>query len=369
MVAPKVHLLAELPPETLVLALSRPEGAPLGEWSGAGEDGGPRALFAALAALHRAGVAHRDLRPENLVVGPDTAGFSSLERAQAGSGEVMRRLDVAQLLTTVARVAGASEAVKALREGYQPEDEEAVAAILQPVALVPWGWSEMRAARGCLAEVRKELVGPEGTASPMRLERFRWRTVISAVGVTFAAYLLIGQLSKVDLLGAIKEMNPAWFLVAVLGSALTYFGAALNLAAFVPKRLSMVRGFFVQLSTAFVGIAMPATVGHVAVNGRYLHRQEVDEGSIAAAVAVSQIVNVVTTVVMLLVIGLLTGSGVSRFKVAPSQDLIIGAGCVVAVVAALVAIPGPATCSPSTSGPTSARRSPASSRRSPSRSA
>ena len=34
---------------------------------------------------------------------------------------------------------------------------------------------------------------------------------------------------------------------------------------------------------------MPPTVGHVAVNARYLHRQDVDEGSIAAAVTMSQV--------------------------------------------------------------------------------
>ena len=58
--------------------------------------------------------------------------------------------------------------------------------------------------------------------------------------------------------------------------------------AFVPKRLSLIRGFCVQLSTAFIGMAMPPTVGHVAVNARYLHRQDVDEGTIAAAVTMSR---------------------------------------------------------------------------------
>ena len=94
---------------------------------------------------------------------------------------------------------------------------------------------------------------PDGSAPPMRLERFRWRTVLTAVAVTLAAYVLVGQLSKVNLVGALSRMDPWWFLVAVLGSAITYLGAALNLAAFVPKRLSIVRGFFVQLSARSSG--------------------------------------------------------------------------------------------------------------------
>ncbi len=57
-VAPQVLLLAELPPETLVLAMSCPDGCPLDEHAA------PEArvaLFRSLKLLHRAGVAHRDL--------------------------------------------------------------------------------------------------------------------------------------------------------------------------------------------------------------------------------------------------------------------------------------------------------------------
>jgi Lysylphosphatidylglycerol synthase TM region len=108
--------------------------------------------------------------------------------------------------------------------------------------------------------------------------------------------------------------------------------------AFVPKRLSLIRGFGVQLSTAFIGMAMPPTVGHVAVNARYLHRQDVDEGTIAAAVTMSQVVNVVTTVLLLIVFGLLTGSGLSRFKIAPGTDVLIGLAAIAGVII-LVAVP------------------------------
>ncbi len=172
-----------------------------------------------------------------------------------------------------------------------------------------------------------------------RLERFRWRTVLSTVGLTVAAYLLIGELSGADILGALGHANPGWFALAILGSAVTYPAAAENLAAFVPKHLSLLRGSAVQLSTAFVGVAMPPTVGHVAVNSRYLHRQDVDEGSIAAAVALSQVVNIATTVLLLLVFGLLTGSGLSRFKIAPGTDVLIGLAAIAGVLIILVAVP------------------------------
>ena len=163
--------------------------------------------------------------------------------------------------------------------------------------------------------------------------------MLTTVALIAAAYVLVGQFSHVHLLGTLGSANPAWIAVAVLGSAVTYFAAAQNLAAFVPKRLHPLRGSLVQLSTAFVGVAMPPTVGHVAVNARYLHKEGVDEGSISAAVTLSQLVNIVTTVLLLVVIGLLTGSGLSRFKIAPGANLVIGLAVIAGVLALLLSVP------------------------------
>jgi glycosyltransferase 2 family protein len=333
---PSVLLFGQMPGETLVLLMTGPSGAP--------PDGTvtvPEAasLFASLRALHQAGIAHRDVRAENLFVSEKSAGFRSLDASVPAASELARRLDLAQALATLAPAVGPHGAISALRDGYGTVDERALTAVLQPVALAPWGWRAMRASQACLNEVRSELLEPGSAAPTARLERFRWRTVVSAVGLTVAAYLLVGQLSGANILGTLSRANPAWFAVALLGSAVTYLAAAENLAAFVPKRLSIIRGFGVQLSAAFVGVAVPPTVGHVAVNARYLHREDVDEGSIAAAVTLSQVVNIVTTVLLLIVFALLTGSGLSRFKIAPGTDVLIGLAAIAAIILILVAVP------------------------------
>jgi glycosyltransferase 2 family protein len=368
--SPAVRLLGEMPGETLVLVTivpsepkltsTSPNGtAPPGSTTASSTTAGPitngaatagaatagpvtvagaTALFASLRALHDAGIAHRDLRPENIFVTPRAAGFLSLDAALPGASELARRLDLAQALATLAQAVGPSGAIAALRAGYGHVDENAVAAVLQPVALAPWGWRAMRAAQGSLNEVRQELVGPGTAAPPARLERFKWRTVLTTVALAVAAYLLIGEISG-NVLGTLGHANPGWFALAIVASAVTYLAAAENLAAFVPQHLSLMRGWAVQLSTAFVGIAMPPTVGHVAVNARYLHREKVDDSTIAAAVAMSQVVNIVTTVLLLIVFGLLTGSGLSKFHIAPGADLIIGLVAIAAVIIILLAVP------------------------------
>ena len=342
-VSPAVRLLGEMPGETLVLVTTIPGGGPAAEETSSEAEArlsGATALFAALRRLHGTGVAHRDVRPGNVFMSGQRAGFCSLDAAEPGSSELARRLDLVQALATLAAASGPADAVSALRAGYGPVDEIAVAAVVQPVALTPWGWRAARAATGSLNEIRHQLLGDTGTApAAPRLERFRWRTVVTAVALAVAAYLLIGEISGVNVLGTLGQANPGWLAVAVLGSALTYLGAAIGIAAFIPQRLSIVRGFFVQLATAFVGVAMPPTVGHVAVNARYLHREKVDEGTIAAAVTVSQLVNIVTTVLLLIVLGVLTGSGLSKFKIAPGGDVLIGLAVIAVAVITVLAVP------------------------------
>lgn len=340
--SPAVVLLAEMPSETLVLVTTvpqdPPESRPLGRASAA-------ALFAALHALHSRGVAHHDLRLANLVMPPrdsdSGAGFRSLDTAETGASVLAKRLDLVQLLTTLAGEVGAADAVAALRDGYGWVDEFAVAAVLQPIALMPWGWRTMHAAQGSLTALRQELLPDgDGDARPAaRLERFRWRTVVSMVAATVAVYLLVFELHGADLISTLATANPGWVIGAVLASAVTYAAAAANLAAFVPKRLSRWRGFRVQLAASFVGVAMPPTVGHVAVNARYLHKERVNEADIAASVAMSQIVNVVTTLLLLIVLAVLTGSGDSPFKIPSSADLLIGLGAVAAMILVMLALP------------------------------
>ena len=335
--SPAVRLLGEMPGETLVLVTTIPDSEPEAGVAGLA---GATSLFASLRRLHDAGVAHRDVRPDNVFMSGDRAGFCSLDAAEPGASELGRRLDLVQALATLAVTCGPAGAVTALRAGYGPVDQVAVAAVLQPVALAPWGWRAARGAAGSLNEIRHQLLGDDGAVpAALRLERFRWRTVVTAVALAVAAYLLVGEISGVNVLGTLGQANPGWLAVAVLGSAVTYLGAAIGIAAFIPQRLSIWRGFFVQLSTAFVGVAMPPTVGHVAVNARYLHKQKVDEGTIAASVTVSQLVNIATTMLLLIVLGVLTGSGLSKFKIAPGADVLIGLAVIAIAIIVVLAVP------------------------------
>src|ERR1700729_2695209 len=128
--SPAVRLLGEMPGETLVLVTAIPDSEPE---AGAAPLTSATSLFAALRRLHSTGVAHRDVRPGNVFMSGNRAGFCSLDAAEPGASELARRLDLVQALTTLARVIGPATAVAALRAGYGPVDRAAVAAGTQPI--------------------------------------------------------------------------------------------------------------------------------------------------------------------------------------------------------------------------------------------
>ena len=112
---PALLLFGQMPGEILVLVTTVPAGAQL---DGTATVADATRLFASLRALHRSGIAHRDLRPENLFVSEQAAGFRSLDAAVPAASELARRLDLAQALATLAPVVGPPGALSALREGY-----------------------------------------------------------------------------------------------------------------------------------------------------------------------------------------------------------------------------------------------------------
>lgn len=334
--APVLLLLEPVEDRTMALVTRTPEGAPVAPPV---KQETADALFVALRDLHRAGVAHRRLQTGSLLADDVSAGFSSLDASVPAATELSRRIDVAQLLTTVAGVSDPDTALQAMRTGYADMDEAAVAAVLQPLALAPWGWSSMRSAAKCLDVLRGRLIGAGSPVAAVQLERFRWRTVISVAAMVLAAYVLVGQLSSVNLVVALQRMSLWWFAVAVAASAVTYLAAASTIQAFVPRRLPLGRTALAQLAAGFVGVAMPSTLGYVATNARYLTRQRVDQPAVAAAITLSQIANAAVTVVLVGVLALLTGSGLSQAKLVPGADLVLGVASAAGLAALLAALP------------------------------
>lgn len=339
--APRLVALLSVGPEAVLLARTRLEGAPLRE--GRTPTGVLADAFRQLRRLHHCGIAHGGINLDTVIatpdgVGRDGAAFTEWTRAEVATGGLLRRLDVISLLVSAAIATDAATAVGAYHLGYA-QDAAVLLPLLQRGALRGELRTALKSAPDVLGALRTELVAtlaPVVAAGdavpPERLERFRARTVFTVVAGTVAGYLLVTQLSRVNLIDTLQQSRPGWILTAAAASAATYLGAALSLMAFSSVRLRLWRTAGVQLASSFLGLVAPAAASHVALNLRYLQRNGMNVPAATAVIGLGQVVGFAVSASLLVVFSALTGHSVRGVSFLPSGEILaVLAGSVVAI--------------------------------------
>ncbi|UNO42471.1 lysylphosphatidylglycerol synthase domain-containing protein [Streptomyces sp. MST-110588] len=337
-------------------------------------------------------IAHRSLTPSNILVGEH--GAVHLVNPASGdiaAGDLVLRMDLAQLLTTLALRVGPGRAVASACAVLGADAVGSAVPLLQPIGLsrstrvqlrlhrrtakaraeeaaraehqkaehekaehqkaehqkagaaeqnpAEHGLTEHEAAeQDLLARMREEILRacPQAPLRPVRLERVRPRTVITVVASAVAGYLLLLQLFRKDAnpLAAIAQADARWLLLAAAVSASSYLAATMGFVGFVPERLSFRRAALVQLASSFVNLVSPSGVGGVAINTRYLQRVGVPTRQAIASVGVGQAIGAVLHVLLVAVFGYLLSTE-HTVPLSTSPALIVG--LLTAAVAALTA--------------------------------
>ncbi|GAA2594252.1 lysylphosphatidylglycerol synthase transmembrane domain-containing protein [Actinomadura fulvescens] len=271
-------------------------------------------------------LAHRRLEGEAIQVTEGRAHLIHLRVGEIAAGDLALRLDLAQLLTTLALRVGPERAVATASPVIGDGTLAGVVPMLQRVALTRATRAALRHDKDLLTRIRDQILRlkPEGEAPPIRLERFRPRTIVSIVALTLAAYIIVPQLSSVNLGQLLSSAEWWWAAVGLAASAVTFVAAAWMLIGFVPERLPLWRTVLVQLAASFVKLVAPAAVAGVALNTRYLQRSGVRPGPAVASVGASQLMGLATHILLLILFGFVTGSTTNATKdLAPSRTIVI----------------------------------------------
>ncbi|HWS57013.1 MAG TPA: lysylphosphatidylglycerol synthase transmembrane domain-containing protein, partial [Actinotalea sp.] len=296
--------------------------------------------WAQLRLAHAAGLAHRDLTADVLLVRDARVWIVGWTNGDIASTELARRLDLAQMLAVLALRVGVPRAVGSAAQVLNPELLGAIAPLLQPVALPQQTRVLARQHKGLLDDVRAALIELMPTAAdvePVQLARFSARTVVTTTIAVVAVWLVLSSLNIRQLTEALKEANPMWAAVAFALGLLTYVGAALSMVAFSPVHLTLWRTTLVQAAASVVALVTPAGVGPAALNLRYLNRRKVETPLAVASVALIQVSQFVTTIVLLLLIAALTGTS-GAFQV-PGAAAFVVMGVIAAGVAVALLVP------------------------------
>ena len=322
------------------------EGTPFARILEAGETVDDHTLVRAwhtVASLHDAAIAHRALSPDHLV--RDRDGEVWLLHTTSGAiamNDLQERIDLADLLVTLAMLSSPARAVATgVHAIGAPRLARALPA-LQPFALSTGNRSRLRKHKGILAAIRDEIVQlnavPAAATEGVELERLSPRRLFTVVAGLVAAYLLLGQLGQVDLLGLFTNADYSWIALAAFAALLTFVGAAMALEGFVAERLRFSRTFLAQLSAGFATLVSPPTLGAVAVNVRYLQRSKVPSAAAGASVAVSQVLAFLIHIGLLFLFGVVAGTS-DAFTFDPPKPVIIALGIVAVFAAVLLPLP------------------------------
>ncbi|MER6390355.1 lysylphosphatidylglycerol synthase transmembrane domain-containing protein [Streptomyces sp. NPDC001523] len=394
--APKLIATSELGPDAVMLVYEHLGGRTLDSLpDGEITDELTRNAWEQVKALQSRRIAHRRLTGDALVV--DRSGkviLTDLRGGEIAAGDLVLRMDVAQLLATLGLRVGAERSVASAVSVLGPDVVADCLPLLQPIALsrstratlrklareradrereavlessraakaareanasapaeatAADRKAEKRALDDALDEAREEdllsqirrqvlLLRPQAPVEPARLERIRPRTLVSFIAGAFGAYFLLTQLAHVDFGTIIAEAQWGWVGAALAFSALSYLAAAMSLLGFVPERVSFLRTVLAQVAGSFVKLVAPAAVGGVALNTRFLQRSGIRPGLAVASVGASQLFGLASHVLLLLSFGYLTGTEKTT-EMTPSRTVIAGLLTVAVLVLVVTAVP------------------------------
>nr|WP_245689114.1 lysylphosphatidylglycerol synthase transmembrane domain-containing protein [Streptomyces chattanoogensis] len=401
--APKLIATSELGPDAVMLVYEHIGGRTFDSLADEEiTDALMHSAWRQVASLQSRRIAHRRLVGDALLV--DRSGnivLTELRGGEIAAGDLVLRMDIAQLLATCGLRAGAERAVAAAVEVLGPDAVADSLPLLQPIALSrttratlhqlarerskrereavlaasqaakeareareaegPKDRKTLRAERHAaknaekraleeaseeareedlLAQIRRQvlLIRPTAVIEPAKLERLSPRILISWIAGAVAVYLLLSQLANFNIGDVINRAQWMWVLVAMFFSALTYPAAAMSLLGFVTEKVPFAKTVIAQIAGNFVKLVAPAAIGGVALNTRFLQRAGVRPGLAVASVGASQLFGLGSHITLLLAFGYLTGTEHAP-QISPSRTVIAGLLTVAVLVLVVTAVP------------------------------
>ena len=338
---PRLRAVVRAGPEASVLAYEHHEGTTLAQRNSGCSDAELSQIWDAVGRLHAHRVTHRHLTADRILLTDDgQAMLLDPGDGDVAASDLQIHLDMAQLLAELALIVGPDRAADLGLQKMNADDVVAVVSLLQPVALARPTRKALRRRRDVLPALRGRLLAgvPGREVTPVQLERFRPRTVLTVIATVAAVYLLAGELDRASLGSVLHKADWRWGMAGLALSAATYVGATESLRGFVPGRLSFRLTLLVQLASSFVTLVTPAAVGGATLNIRYLQRQKIPAAVATACVGVSQVVAFVVHVLLILVFAAIAGSSPSEPIHPPRWTWFVLAGLVL-IALVVLAIP------------------------------
>ena len=260
------------------LVVVRPAGVPIGADHSVVSDAAIDGLWADLARLHGAGIAHGRIDLDRIDVRDDgSVGFADLSSATVAETVDERRQDDAQALALLIVLAGEDRAVAGARRALGDDRLLQVLRYLQEAALPGGVRDALHDAHLDVDDLRdrtRTLLGAE--KQPLiRLRRVSGGALLNLALLGLAAYTLIVAFGDVDLgdfWDAVKNASWWWLAFGLVTAQVARFPAAMSTTGSVETHLPLGPLTALQFAICYVNLAIPSTAARVAINVRFLQR-------------------------------------------------------------------------------------------------
>ncbi|GAB3057638.1 lysylphosphatidylglycerol synthase transmembrane domain-containing protein [Micromonospora schwarzwaldensis] len=341
---PAVVTTAAMPGDDAVLVQEFIDAAPLHAVVGPVPLAAVRDAWEQVARLHRAGIAHRDLRAANVLVGRDRTHLVDLGFGADDASAEQRARDVVELMVALSTRVDPASVVAAAIDRLGVASVADSVPFLQPAVLSRAGRAALRGRPGMLTCLRREILRrcPDRDRPAAKVVRISRRAVLELLVLGLIVHLLLPRLGEIrTAVRLIGHANPVAVAATLLSSALTYLlsGHVLRLAA--AGRIPLGEATLVQVAASFANRLAPGSLGGAALSLRYLHQKGLVAAEAGTAVAVSRIAGVFSVVLLLPVLLPFARqpARILTHDASRALPLLLGALAVLLVLAAVLAVP------------------------------
>lgn len=297
-------------------------------------------LWSQVAALHRAGISHRELALENVLVDRlrSHAWIVDMEAGELAASDRDRGRDVAELLVDLALSVGHDKAVDSAVAVLGPDEVARSLRRLQPLALPAVIRRRLRADKGILDRLRATVEDRTGVHDIEldRIERVSPRTLVMIGALTLAFYSLLPQFANIgDTVDAFGSARWVWVPAIVAASMSTYAFATVSLLGSIADPVPVAAAARSTVASSFAALVGPATTGRIALAVRFLQRAGIDTADASASTALNAGAGLLTHLVLMFSFFAWTGSAdVGGFSLPDANSVLL----VLAIIAVVVAV-------------------------------
>ncbi len=323
----------EATPPVVPLLKLRDEGEPISDFT-------LDEAWRELNEAHRKDISHQNLDENAVALDQwDKLWLLNWNQGTVGASDLSHRVDCAQMLVLLSLATTPERAVASGRREIGDAELLAIGLVLQK-AVLPVRLRERLKDTDVLDQLRDQLskIAPSVKApEPIKLERFSPRTVVMFVVALAAVVAVFGSMNFAALEAAIRQANAWWMVAAFLVGTLNWFGGAIPLVAFAPKRISLWNATITQMAASVIQLVAPAGIGPAALNLRFLNREKISTPVAVATVTLVQLSQFLTTVLLLLLLVVASGSTLD-FDL-PTTAIIYVSAAIATVAVTIFSIP------------------------------